>query len=101
VTKDKPFANLYYIVELPGVLTYIALTSYSPGQTFDHNEEQYKWLEQQLQKVRPVVPWYICGWCWWCIFGCFYRLLTCIVLTGYSPGIALASHQHLTKKEEQ
>jgi hypothetical protein len=52
VTKDKPFANLYYIVELPGVLTYIALTSYSPGQTFDKNEEQYKWLEQQLQKVK-------------------------------------------------
>jgi hypothetical protein len=53
VTKDKPFANLYYTVELPGVMRYISLTSYAPGQTFDTSEEQYVWLDQLLQKVTP------------------------------------------------
>jgi hypothetical protein len=40
VTKATPFTNLYYTVELPGVMTYIALTSYAPGQTFDQSEGQ-------------------------------------------------------------
>lgn len=52
VSQDKPFANLYYTVELPGVMTYISLTSYAPGQTFDHTEAQYVWLSELLEKVR-------------------------------------------------
>jgi hypothetical protein len=50
----QPFTNLYYTVELPGVYKYIALTSYAPGQTFSADEEQYVWLERELQQV-----------CWW------------------------------------
>jgi hypothetical protein len=51
VSKANPFANLYYTVEVPGVMTYIALSSYAPGQTFDHSEEMYNWLVQTLDKV--------------------------------------------------
>jgi hypothetical protein len=56
VSADAPFANLYYTVELPGVYKYIALTSYAPGQTFSHDEEQYQWLEQELSKVSCNLP---------------------------------------------
>lgn len=50
-SEAQPFANLYYTVELPGVYKYIGLTSYAPGQTFSADEEQYRWLEAELQKV--------------------------------------------------
>ena len=55
VSADKPFNNLYYAVELPGVYKYIALTSYAPNQTFSHQEEQYTWLEQELSKVSDPI----------------------------------------------
>lgn len=51
VSRSKPFHNLYYAVELPGVFKAIFLTSYSPGQTFSEDEEQYKWLKKELRKV--------------------------------------------------
>lgn len=34
-------------------MKYIALTSYAPQQTFSADEEQYKWLQRELQQVRP------------------------------------------------
>lgn len=49
--KGDPFSNLYYAVEVPGVMKFISLTSYAPGQTFDHSEPQYKWLSHELSKV--------------------------------------------------
>lgn len=55
MSADKPFDNLYYTVELPGVYKYIALTSYAPNQTFSHQEEQYTWLEQELSKVSDPI----------------------------------------------
>ncbi len=51
VSSASPFANLYYAVELPGVMKAIFLTSYSPQQTFSKEEEQYKWLVQELKQV--------------------------------------------------
>lgn len=67
VSAEAPFANLYYTVEVPGVVKYIALTSYAPGQTFSTEEEQYVWLEQELKKVR--VAWLAvlcCAVLCWC-----------------------------------
>jgi hypothetical protein len=55
VSQERPFANLYYSTELPGVLTYISLTSYAPNQTFAHDEPQYVWLSNLLEKVRVAV----------------------------------------------
>jgi hypothetical protein len=55
VTAAQPFANSYHAVELPGVFKALFLTSYSPNQTFSRQEEQYRWLEQQLAQVRRVV----------------------------------------------
>jgi hypothetical protein len=52
VSSAAPFSNLYYTVELPGLYKYIALTSYAPNQTFSPDEEQYRWLEQELKQVR-------------------------------------------------
>lgn len=51
VSAANPWTNLYYTVEMPGLFKYIALTSYSPGQTFNQSEEQYVWLEEQLRTV--------------------------------------------------
>jgi hypothetical protein len=51
VTAAEPFANSYHAVELPGVFKALFLTSYSPNQTFSREEEQYRWLEQQLAQV--------------------------------------------------
>ncbi|WIA32552.1 hypothetical protein OEZ86_003360 [Tetradesmus obliquus] len=60
VTAEDPFANLYHAAELPGVFKALFLTSYSPNQTFGKQEEQYKWLEQQLaQTDRTKTPWLI------------------------------------------
>eukprot|EP00878_Enallax_costatus_P020763 GHUV01021956.1.p1 GENE.GHUV01021956.1~~GHUV01021956.1.p1 ORF type:complete len:390 (+),score=60.00 GHUV01021956.1:1278-2447(+) len=60
VSSLKPFNNLYYAVELPGVFKAIFLTSYSPGQTFSKDEEQYVWLEKELKKTdRSKTPWLI------------------------------------------
>lgn len=53
-SASAPFSNLYYSLQLPGMLTYISLTSYAPGQTFSTQEEQYVWLEAELQKVGGV-----------------------------------------------
>jgi hypothetical protein len=52
VTAAQPFTNSYHAVELPGVFKALFLTSYSPNQTFSRQEEQYRWLEQQLAQVR-------------------------------------------------
>lgn len=58
VTKVRPFHNLYYAVELPGVYKAIFLTSYSPNQTFSDHEKQYKWLKSELRKTdRTKTPW--------------------------------------------
>lgn len=54
VSAARPFSNLYYTVELPGLYKYIALTSYAPNQTFSPDEEQYRWLEQELKQVWAV-----------------------------------------------
>lgn len=32
-------------------MKFISLTSYAPGQTFDHSEPQYTWLSQEFAKV--------------------------------------------------
>lgn len=50
-TPAEPFNNLYYKVEVPGVLTAIFLTSYAWNQTMQPTEQQYKWAQQQLEKV--------------------------------------------------
>lgn len=51
MSAARPFNNLYYTVELPGLYKFIALTSYAPNQTFSPDEEQYSWLEQELKQV--------------------------------------------------
>lgn len=52
------YTNLYYSVELPGVFKSISLTGYSIDHVkngFDEDQEQYKWLEQELDKVMHTV----------------------------------------------
>lgn len=61
VSESKPFQNLFYAVELPGVFKAIFLTSYSPGQTFSKDEEQYVWLQQELKQVFSLATMYIGG----------------------------------------
>lgn len=55
---SNPYTNLYNTVELPGVFKSISLTSYSPDQVkngWNQDQEQFKWLEQQLQQVAGQI----------------------------------------------
>eukprot|EP00775_Hariotina_reticulata_P006213 gene6212-6449_t len=55
-----PWSNMYWSTAVPGVFKAIFLTSYSPGQTMSSSEQQYKWLEAELQAVdRKSTPWLI------------------------------------------
>ncbi|KAF8059726.1 PAP15 [Scenedesmus sp. PABB004] len=62
-TSATPWANAYYSVSVPGVATWIALSSYSPAEIansstsngFTKNSAQYKWLQRTLAVYEPLL----------------------------------------------
>ncbi|KAF8059725.1 PAP15 [Scenedesmus sp. PABB004] len=63
VTSATPWANAYYSVSVPGVATWIGLSSYSPAEIansstsngFTKNSAQYKWLQRTLAVYEPLL----------------------------------------------
>jgi hypothetical protein len=62
--RESGYANSYWANKVPGVATFITLTSYSPNDYdrsvpdyngFSKSNQQYIWLEKQL-KVRALSP---------------------------------------------
>ena len=92
VSKKSPWNNLYYAVELPGVMKYIGLTSYSPGQTFGRSEAQYVWLRKELQKVggRPA---FVCNRKSLAVAGCLFANTTQSKWTGLCGGLPKRASQ--------